>query len=239
MARPSSCASAQHGAARHAGEDVVAERLGADRAVHIEDEGCRGRALGDEAVFDHPGLVSAAALGFLLAHGLGEKRGRFDVAPLPANIGEGDHLDPGLGIGVVEQRSALGEGDHRWRHALWVEKVAIGHAAGDLEIDHAFLDLVQRDQLGMKRAELGMAERRGDLHLCERAVEPRQMIFEIERLAAQNRRHLVHAFGEQKRAVEDRDFGVGLRHEAAIHIDDAGHGVGRPPSGRGIGRFDA
>ena len=133
----------------------------------------------------------------------------------------------------------MGEGDHGRRHALGIEKVAIGHAAGDLEIDDAFLDLVQRDQLGMQRAELGMAERRGDLHLGERAVEPREMIFKIERLAAQDRRHLVDAFGEQESAVEDRDFGVGLRHEAAIHIDGAGHGVGRPPSGRGIGRFDA
>ena len=51
---------------------------------------------------------------------------------------------------------------------------------------------------------------------------------EIDEPPVEHRRHLIDGVAEQKGAVEHRDLGLVLGHVAAVHIDDAGHEVGRP-----------
>ena len=132
----------------------------------------------------------------LLAHGLAEHGHRLDVAPFPADVGDGDDLHPRLGIGVRDQRPALSEGDDGRRGVLGVGEIAVGDAAGDLEIDDALVHLVPRDHLAMQRAERVVAERRVDCDLGQRAVEPGEMGVEIEQLPVEHRRHLVDPIAE-------------------------------------------
>ena len=73
----------------------------------------------------------------------------------------------------------------------------------------------------------------------ERTRQPHKVRGIVDQLSVQHGTDLVDAVGKQETAVEDGNLGIFLWQVFAIHIDGTGHGVGRPPSGRGIGRFDA
>ena len=72
-----------------------------------------------------------------------------------------------------------------------------------------------------------MVERGGKRDLLERSVEPRKMRREIDEPPIEHSRHLIDAVAEEKGAVEDRDLRFCLGQIRAVHIDDAGHEVGR------------
>ena len=81
----------------------------------------------------------------LLAHGLGQHRRGFDVAPFPAQVGDGDDFDPGFGVGAVDYGSALRKGDDGRHRIFGVGEVTVCRAPANLKIDDAFINLVQRD----------------------------------------------------------------------------------------------
>ena len=118
---------------------MAAERLGADHALGVEDEGGGRGPLRHHAVLDHPAFISAAELRFLLAHGLRQHRGRFDVAPLPAHVRDGDDLHASLGVGIGDERAVLREGDDIGRGPVGMGEIPFGAPARDLEIDEAFV----------------------------------------------------------------------------------------------------
>src|SRR6185437_6451869 len=99
--------------------------------------------------------------------------------------------------------------------------------ARDLQIDDAFLDAVPLDEFRMQRAQIVMAERGRQRDLLQRAVEAGEMRLEIDQPPVEHGRHLIDAVAEEKGAVEDRDLRLCPGHIRAVHIDDAGHGVGR------------
>ena len=212
---------AQHGDAGDAVQDVTGQLAG-DDAVALDDIGVVRGAFGHEAILDKPAVIDMGLLGHHLGHrGIEELHG-LDVAAAPADIRHRNDLPAQLGCGVFgEARLGLGE-HHQRRFGLGagIGEIAVaGIAAGDLQIDHAVRDVVQRDQFAVGGQQVGIRTGGGHVQFTQAAGQPGAMAGKVDQLAIQHRGHFINAVRHQEAAVEDRDGGLVLGQILAVQID--------------------
>ena len=127
-----------------------------------------------------------------------------------------------LGDRGMEDRFGLCEQHQRWLD-IGVNEITVGHAAGHLQIDQAFGEVVARHQLAVDRFELVHAAGLFHVNLGQRAFEPRGVAGEIQHFAVNDRGYFVDGVSHQKATVKDRDFGVFLGQVVAVYIYNSAH----------------
>ena len=178
-----------------------------DASVRRDDIGVVRRAFRHQAVLDQPGIVGAAPLRLHLGHRGIEKLDRLDVPPLPAQVGERHDPDAAFGKRVGEQVFRLREDDERRRDVVaGIGKIAVRHAARDLQIDQAFIEPVRSDHFADGAQQVVVGERRAHFEFAERPFQPPHMPVIVDQPAAQDGDDLVDAIGKKKAAIEDRNL---------------------------------
>ena len=105
-------------------------------------------AFGNPAIAFHPRVVRAARHSFVFHHGRIKQLRCFDVRPAPTQIRHRHHAKPAKRRRVVRKRARLRKGKNRGRRVGGRKhKVSVfRRAARDLPIDHAFIDMITRNQ---------------------------------------------------------------------------------------------
>ena len=148
----------------------------------------------------------------------------FDIHPVPAQIGHGDHPKPGFGGGGVgEIGNILGKGHNgggQGRIGI-NERPVTGIAARDLQIDHPLINGVHPHQFAEHICQIIIADRAGHLQFRQAAGKAHHMARHINQHAVQHRCYLINRVSHQKPAVKDRDFGIGFGQVIAVDVDCA------------------
>ena len=98
--------------------------------------------------------------------------------------------------------------------------VAPCHAARHVQVDELVPPGVTRQQVADQPRPAGVVERVVDPDLGEAALETREVLAPAERDALVGGRDFIDAVAENEAAVQDRNPGLGQRHELAVEIDD-------------------
>ena len=111
---------------------------------------------------DLPGLIGAGLASLLLAEHIRQQRDRFDVAALPADVGDRDDGDAGAPEARIGRpRAARGDHEHRLC-SLRKGVLARRNPARNLQIDDAGIDAVAADHLAQNDLQRRIAHRRID-----------------------------------------------------------------------------
>lgn len=130
-------------------QDVAVERMGDKNSLFGHNMRVLRGAFSDDAITRHPRIVGTLRDGFILHQRSVKQLRGLDICPAPSQVGQSDYLDASSGRRIVSQRTALRERQYCRRCIdRWKYEIAVGRrAARDLPIDHAFFDLVARDQI--------------------------------------------------------------------------------------------
>ena len=187
-------------------QDVVRRRAG-DEGLAATNPGVVGAAFGDVArVVNHPGVVVTGGDCGHFGERLGEQLGGFDVAPRPADVRLGHDAQAFFGGGAVDDGARLGEHHQVRAQVRVVEEVAVGFAAGNVQVNCAFLQVVRRDEAFLYGDDFRERQRQRHGEFVQAAFEAAQVRGVVRQFAVDDGADFVNAVGHEEAAVEDGDF---------------------------------
>ena len=220
-----------------AGEDFVAEGMGAEDVV-LDDGDGPGGSFGDDVVADHDRFVAVGVDGGLRGEDVGQQGDGFDGAFVPADIGDG-HGGEARRRGVEDERlGGVGHDKDRRRGVRGRELVlARGRASGDLPVGGGVGEIVAGDGLVGDLSEVVDVNREVDAEGLEAVAHADDVLWHGDGLTVAVADDFVDAVGEDEAAIEDADGGILAVDPVAVEVDEIAHDWGRIVD-NGLGCWD-